>query len=433
MDDPSNSPDQSDWLVSSNDNISYEICNGSNEVNPLQHPPPNYANFEHLVPPLIPDSHIPHVQIEGDTAASILRNDIVPIGPSFLPAFDDSKRFSEMFSSDPMIGLNDFENVHVDHRQKHNHDAPQMDFVEERQQQADGQVSFLQQYNLNLNSNYNTSSNLYKENEFNPSLGAASDGPPVQNGMSKQPLYSQDMNRTQVADTSSSIPPPQAEPAKSPRPPSAKIAASKSISKTGRKRTRTRTEDMDPSLVHTCPTCGKKFAKKYNQKIHQRRHQGDLPFICEYEDCGKGFMWRSSFMRHLKVHETHPERPKKSVTSRRGTDSNGQPNSASVDVMQVSENASIVLLNGMKLDVDHGKLESINTAVALCRLDGTACPELLDINVDVIRQFDEEVMAKRVREVSEASKTFLDLRNPQVALIDRLLRVPASKVEPPPT
>lgn len=433
MDDPSNSPDQPDWLVSSNDNINYDNCNASNEVSPLQHPLPNYANFDHLVPPLIPDSHIPHVQIEADTAASILRNDITVAGPSFVPAFDDTKRFPEIFSSDPMIGLNDFENVHVDHRQKHNHDAPQMGFEVERPQQADEQISFLQQYNFNMNSNNNTPSNMYKENSFNPSTGAASDGPAVQNDMCKQPLSSHDMNRTQAADTSSSLPTPQATPTKPPLPTTRKIVTSKGISKPGRKRTRTRTEDMDPNLVHTCPTCGKKFAKKYNQKIHQRRHQGDLPFICEYEDCGKGFMWRSSFMRHLKVHETHPERPRKTMTSRRGTDSNGQPNAASIDVMQVSENTSIVLLNGMKLDVDHRKLESINTAVALCRLDGTACPELLDINVDVIRQSDEQIMAKRFQEVCEASNTFLDMRNPQVALIHRLLRVSPSTVESPPT
>lgn len=135
-------------------------------------------------------------------------------------------------------------------------------------------------------------------------------------------------------------------------------------------------------------------------------------------------------MRHLKVHEANAERPRKSP--RRTTDGSDHPHPPSVDVMQVSENTSIVLLNGMKLDVDHRKLESINTAVALCRLDGTACPELLDINVDVIRQADEHRMARRCKQVSEAKKALLDMRNPQVALIDHLLSH-SSNAEPPPT
>lgn len=189
--------------------------------------------------------------------------------------------------------------------------------------------------------------------------------------------------------------------------------------RSGRKRTRTRTEDMDPSLVHTCPTCGKKFAKKYNQKIHQRRHQGDLPFVCEYDGCGKGFMWRSSFLRHLRVHEDSSDRPRKAA---RKSPNDGNPAHAnSVDVMQVSERTSIMLLNGMKLDIDHFGLESIRMASALCTLNGSSCQQIMDMDLNIIRQTDEQVISKRSHQVKALRSTPLDLSNSQVAQIHSLL------------
>lgn len=179
--------------------------------------------------------------------------------------------------------------------------------------------------------------------------------------------------------------------------------------RSGRKRTRTRTEDMDPSLVHTCPTCGKKFAKKYNQKIHQRRHQGDLPFVCEYDGCGKGFMWRSSFLRHLRVHEDNPDRPRKAA--RKTPNNEPRPPANSVDIMQVSEHTSIMLLNGMKVDIDHFGLESIRMASALCVLNGTSCPQILDMDLDVIRQADEQIIRNRIQQVRAYRSVPLNISN----------------------
>lgn len=193
---------------------------------------------------------------------------------------------------------------------------------------------------------------------------------------------------------------------------------------TGRKRTRTRTEDMDPSLVHTCPTCGKKFAKKYNQKIHQRRHQGDLPFVCEYEDCGKGFMWRSSFLRHLRVHESNPDRPRKVL--KKASERDMHPSANGVDVMQVSEHTSIMLLNGMKIDINHYGLESIRIASALCMLNGTACRQLLDMNVDDIRQADKHVINTRSHHVNAFKQRSLDLSNIHVTHIKSLIEQSSS-------
>jgi len=77
-----------------------------------------------------------------------------------------------------------------------------------------------------------------------------------------------------------------------------------------RRNTRVRVAELLPSEVHQCPSagCGKRFAKKYNLKIHLRRHAGALPFVCTGDagsasGCGKRFMWQSSFTRHKRSHE----------------------------------------------------------------------------------------------------------------------------------
>ena len=79
------------------------------------------------------------------------------------------------------------------------------------------------------------------------------------------------------------------------------------------KKSRTKVQDLDPALVHVCTVegCNRKFAKKYNLKIHLRRHNGDLPFLCEYSGCSKRFMWLSSFSRHQRVHESKQHKKRK--------------------------------------------------------------------------------------------------------------------------
>lgn len=80
-----------------------------------------------------------------------------------------------------------------------------------------------------------------------------------------------------------------------------------------KKAARARVGDLLPEFIHSCPFegCSKKFAKKYNLKIHVRRHAGDLPFQCELPQCQKRFMWQSSFERHQKSHLRKPKGKRK--------------------------------------------------------------------------------------------------------------------------
>lgn len=92
-----------------------------------------------------------------------------------------------------------------------------------------------------------------------------------------------------------------------------------------------------------------------------------------------------------------------------------------VDVLKVSPSTSIVLLNGLKLDVDHFGLESINTAVSLCKLSGASCSPLLGINVDVIRDLDQRAIAARRLQVEKISKGPLNIRNPMIEQLQNLI------------
>jgi Zinc finger, C2H2 type len=60
-----------------------------------------------------------------------------------------------------------------------------------------------------------------------------------------------------------------------------------------------------PPEKYTCgvPGCGKEFERRYNLKVHTRRHTGDTPYTCPVVDCAKKFRWRSSMAHHIKSHE----------------------------------------------------------------------------------------------------------------------------------
>ncbi|KAK3091028.1 hypothetical protein FSP39_016618, partial [Pinctada imbricata] len=51
-----------------------------------------------------------------------------------------------------------------------------------------------------------------------------------------------------------------------------------------------------------CPHCGEKFTKEALFVIHVAEHTGIKPFICEVEECGKGFMSKFKLERHRLIH-----------------------------------------------------------------------------------------------------------------------------------
>lgn len=52
----------------------------------------------------------------------------------------------------------------------------------------------------------------------------------------------------------------------------------------------------------TCPYCAEKFTKEAIYVIHVAEHTGIKPFICEEEDCKKGFMSKFKLERHRLIH-----------------------------------------------------------------------------------------------------------------------------------
>lgn len=56
---------------------------------------------------------------------------------------------------------------------------------------------------------------------------------------------------------------------------------------------------------HVCPVagCGKGFERRYQLKVHMRRHTGETPYKCSVKGCNKQFKWRSSMAHHYKGHE----------------------------------------------------------------------------------------------------------------------------------
>lgn len=144
-----------------------------------------------------------------------------------------------------------------------------------------------------------------------------------------------------------------------------------------RKKKRTRVEDLDPSEVHLCSfdDCRKKFAKKYNLKIHERRHRGDLPFLCP--QCAKKFMWQSSFERHLKVHESRAEgSSKRGRNSKRSEDAGPRERRNTCEIVRTSDTMSQLKLNGIKMTVNHREPASLALAMSLCTLNCIPLVEL---------------------------------------------------------
>lgn len=50
------------------------------------------------------------------------------------------------------------------------------------------------------------------------------------------------------------------------------------------------------------PDCGKVFMRRYNLKVHMRKHTQESPYMCTVVGCGKRFKWRSSMAHHKLSH-----------------------------------------------------------------------------------------------------------------------------------
>lgn len=49
------------------------------------------------------------------------------------------------------------------------------------------------------------------------------------------------------------------------------------------------------------PGCDRTFDRKYNQKVHMRIHDGQMPYKCTL--CDKSYRWRTSLQHHMRHHD----------------------------------------------------------------------------------------------------------------------------------
>ncbi|PLW38896.1 hypothetical protein PCANC_15887 [Puccinia coronata f. sp. avenae] len=56
------------------------------------------------------------------------------------------------------------------------------------------------------------------------------------------------------------------------------------------------------SRAHICPECGKSFPRVTGLTQHKLTHNGERPFPCGFEGCGKSFTTSSNMKRHWKTH-----------------------------------------------------------------------------------------------------------------------------------
>lgn len=55
------------------------------------------------------------------------------------------------------------------------------------------------------------------------------------------------------------------------------------------------------------PGCGKTFSKRSNMRAHaQRAHEGRT-FVCAYPGCGKELKHKHTLVKHMRLHEEHPD------------------------------------------------------------------------------------------------------------------------------
>lgn len=63
-----------------------------------------------------------------------------------------------------------------------------------------------------------------------------------------------------------------------------------------------------PSKVHMCSLCGRKFARRYDMKRHEERHDKEKKFVCQV--CGEAFDRKYKLFEHRKANHIK-RRPRK--------------------------------------------------------------------------------------------------------------------------
>ncbi len=67
---------------------------------------------------------------------------------------------------------------------------------------------------------------------------------------------------------------------------------------------------IDPGRAHgrnrfpcTFPNCSLSFERRYNLKVHLRKHTNEKPYKCKEPGCNSAFKWRSSAKHHVSYHQ----------------------------------------------------------------------------------------------------------------------------------
>lgn len=96
---------------------------------------------------------------------------------------------------------------------------------------------------------------------------------------------------------------------------------------------------IDPGRSHgrnrfpcSFPNCSLSFERRYNLKVHFRKHTNEKPYKCKVAGCSSAFKWRSSAKHHLLYHQ-RLDRKKRSNKITSASTKNGKMKEESVSLV----------------------------------------------------------------------------------------------------